>query len=62
MTPDEFRNQLDDLGLSQVGLARVLEINERTVRSYASGRLEVTPLVSWALKGIRAEIDRRRPR
>jgi NAD-dependent oxidoreductase involved in siderophore biosynthesis len=41
MTPAEFRIVLDRLGLTQRGLSRLFEINERTVRSWASGRIEI---------------------
>ena len=46
-----FRSALARAGLTQRGAARVLGINERTVRRYAAG--EPVPYVIWlALKAL----------
>jgi hypothetical protein len=37
MTPDQFRAALADLGLSQVGFARIAQVNPRTVRRWCEG-------------------------
>lgn len=40
MTPDALRWRLNELGLTQKGLSRLLGINYRTVRRWASGDQE----------------------
>lgn len=52
MTPAAFKSRLTTLGLSQVGAARALNIDPRTVRRYCSGALPVTRLVELALDGL----------
>lgn len=52
MTPAAFKARLATLGLSQVGAARALEIDPRTVRRYCSGEYEVTRLVELALDAL----------
>ena len=37
MTPDQFRAALADLGLSQVGFARIALVDARTVRRWCEG-------------------------
>ena len=37
MTPDQFRAALADLGLSQVGFARIALVDARTVRRWCDG-------------------------
>lgn len=37
MTANQFRAALDKLGLSQVGAARILGVNDVTVRRWAKG-------------------------
>ena len=37
MTPSELRAALADLGLSQVGFARLARVDPRTVRKWVSG-------------------------
>ena len=37
MTPNDLRHELRRLGLSQPALARMLAVNERTARRWASG-------------------------
>jgi plasmid maintenance system antidote protein VapI len=53
MTPEAFRARLARLGLSQVGAARALNIDPRTVRRYCSGALPITRLVELALSGLK---------
>ena len=49
MTPDEYRDTLTRLGLSQVGAARALGVDERTSRRWAHGEREIPPPVVVAL-------------
>jgi hypothetical protein len=44
MTPNQLRAALARMGLSQRGAARLLNIDERTMRKYVAGDL-VIPLV-----------------
>jgi DNA-binding transcriptional regulator YiaG len=37
MTPDQFRDALADLGLSQAGFARLAMVDARTVRRWCDG-------------------------
>jgi DNA-binding transcriptional regulator YiaG len=54
MTPDQFRAALADLGLSQVGFARIAQVNPRTVRRWCDGTRAVPgPVV--ALLGMMSE-------
>ena len=41
MSGEEFKNDLNRYGLSQIGFARMIGVNERTVRKWASGSLVV---------------------
>ncbi len=43
MTSDEYREAIESLGLSQVGAARLLGVNDRTSRRWASGEQDVPP-------------------
>jgi hypothetical protein len=43
---DKLRNALFELGLSQRGAARELDIHERTMRAYCAGR-DTVPRVIW---------------
>lgn len=43
MTPDEYRDVLDQLGLSQIAAARLLGVDERTSRRWASGERDIPP-------------------
>jgi plasmid maintenance system antidote protein VapI len=52
MSPTELRRTLAAAGLSQRGAARELKLNERTVRSYVSGRKPIPLTVELALKWI----------
>lgn len=53
MTPEAFKARLAALGLSQVGAAKALGIDPRTVRRYCSGALTVTRLVELALDSLK---------
>lgn len=50
---DRIRAEIARLGRSQRGLARELDIDERTMRRYCSGELEVPQVVWLALKALR---------
>lgn len=41
MTGKQLKKLLEDSDYSQVGMARKLEIGERTMRAYISGELEI---------------------
>lgn len=43
MTPDEYRAAIETLGLSQVAAARLLGVDDRTSRRWASGERDVPP-------------------
>jgi DNA-binding transcriptional regulator YiaG len=43
MTPDEYRDAIERLGLSQVAAARLLGVDERTSRRWAKGDRDVPP-------------------
>jgi hypothetical protein len=52
-----FRSALRRAGLTQRGAARVLGINERTVRRYAAG--EPVPTVVWlVLNSLATEVEK----
>ena len=57
MTPNQLRNALAQLGLSQRGAARLLDIDERTMRKYVAGDLIIPEMLVWALRGL-AQRDR----
>lgn len=46
MTPAEFRHTIKSLGLSQVGAASFLGVNDRTVRRWILGEVEIPEPVS----------------
>lgn len=50
MTAKELNALLDELNLSQVGLARLLGFTDRTARRYASGDKEIPYYVEAFLK------------
>ena len=50
MTPDEFREALKRLGLSQVEFARSVGVHDVTARRWAAGKLEVPASVSLFLR------------
>lgn len=41
MSPDEYQSILDKLELTQVGMAALLKLGDRTSRRYASGDAEI---------------------
>src|SRR6516165_45685 len=43
MTPDEFREIIEKLGLSQIAAARLLGVDARTSRRWASGERDIPP-------------------
>jgi DNA-binding transcriptional regulator YiaG len=43
MTPDEYRQAIEQLGLSQVAAARLLGVDARTSRRWASGERDIPP-------------------
>jgi DNA-binding transcriptional regulator YdaS (Cro superfamily) len=45
MTTNQFRRALTMLGVTQVGLAKALKVDERTVRNWVGGRSKVPPLI-----------------
>jgi hypothetical protein len=68
MTADEFREALDQLGISQVGIARLLGVDDVTARRWAANGtpVPVAILVELLRRGIigTADIERvheRRP-
>jgi hypothetical protein len=63
MTPNQLRTVLARLGLSQRAAARLLGIDERTMRNYVAGDLVIPELLVWALRGLaHCEQDRDAPR
>ena len=50
MTPTEYREAIESLGLSQVGAARLFGVDPRTSRRWALGELPVPRPVELALK------------
>lgn len=50
MTPDALRAHLDRLGLTQVGAARLLEVDARTVRRWATGDVPIPKAVEMLLE------------
>ena len=46
MTKDEFRDACSHLGMSQLGAARLLGVDGRTVRRWALGEREIPPPVA----------------
>lgn len=43
MTPDEYRNVLEKLGLTQSAAARLLGVDDRTSRRWACGERDIPP-------------------
>jgi hypothetical protein len=52
MTPNQRRTTLARIGLSQRGAARLLKIDERTMRKYVAGDLVIPEMLVWALRGL----------
>ena len=58
MTPDDYKEALRRLDLSQAGAARLFRVNDRTSRRWASGEQEVPKAVEIALRlMVRFHID-----
>lgn len=51
MTPEDFRAHIARLGYSQAGFARHVGKNERTVRRWAKGEIDVPGWVELMLTG-----------
>jgi DNA-binding transcriptional regulator YiaG len=43
MTPEEYRKAIEGLGLSQIAAARLLGVDARTSRRWASGDRDIPP-------------------
>ena len=52
MTPKQLRAALARMGLSQRAAARLLDIDERTMRKYVAGDLVIPEMLVWALHGL----------
>jgi hypothetical protein len=52
MTPKQLRTELARIGLSQRAAARLLNIDERTMRKYIAGDLVIPEMQVWALRGL----------
>jgi hypothetical protein len=52
MTPKQLRTALAGMGLSQRAAARLLNIDERTMRKYVAGDLVIPEMLVWALRGL----------
>jgi len=50
VTGKQLQRLLDEAGLSQRGAAREIDLNERTMRSYIAGDLEIPKKVEYALR------------
>ena len=51
MTAKQFNAALDKLGFTQMGLARKLELGERSVRRWAAGQLRRCPRLGTGIFG-----------
>jgi len=54
MTPAELRAALADLGLSQVGFARVARVDPRTVRKWVAGERSIPGPIVVLIELLRA--------
>jgi plasmid maintenance system antidote protein VapI len=52
MTAIQLQRLLDSAGLSQRGAAKVIGINERTMRKYVAGESEIPLTVEYALRWV----------
>ena len=50
MTPDEYRDALASLGLSQSGAARLLGVDARTSRRWVSGERDIPEIAARFLR------------
>ena len=53
MTARQLRNALRKAGMTQVGFAKMIGVNDRTVRRWISGELPVPTYVAVILEGRR---------
>ena len=60
MTANQFRATLERLGLSQRGASRMFNVNERTVRRWASGDFSIPEAIIENLNRLVA--DQQKPR
>lgn len=58
---DRIRQMLTQLGLSQRGAARILEVSERTMRYYCSGKHKVPRYIMLAIGYLILRRDDSRP-
>jgi DNA-binding transcriptional regulator YiaG len=58
MSPEEFAEVLDQLGLSQSAVARLMGVNDRTARRWGKGTSPIQPPVARFLRFLdRAQIS-----
>jgi DNA-binding transcriptional regulator YiaG len=50
MTPDAFRSHLSRLGYSQAGFARLMDVDERTVRRWGTDETPIPKSVRMLLE------------
>jgi DNA-binding transcriptional regulator YiaG len=55
ITPDQLRAMLADAGITQGELARRLEVNDRTVRRWASGETDLRGMAAIAVRAVVAQ-------
>ena len=60
MTPEQFRAALADLGLSQVGFARLARVDPRTVRKWAAGDSRIPGPVVVLIELLQAQASAKR--
>jgi hypothetical protein len=56
MTPKQLRTALARMDLSQRAAARLLDIDERTMRKYVAGDLVIPEMLVWALRGLASDM------
>lgn len=54
MSPEEYRDLIEQLGLTQNGAAKLLGVDERTARRWAKGQRDIPHPVQRFLKLLRA--------
>ena len=52
MTPDAFRTQLKELGLTQAKVAKAWNCSPATLSRWATGKTPIPPWVRYALAGV----------
>lgn len=58
MTGNELKNKMKELGLTQAGLAEILDVKENTVYRWANDRLPISRTVELAIKAIECGKDK----